>query len=1582
MKAIKNITAFLMAVTICLSAIPISFATEENNVHDEADFQIHVSNDGDDSQDGSVLRPVKTLERARNILREHRAEDSSLQGEILVHGGVYRLSKSFSLGSSDNGITIKGYGDGEVFIRGSVKLSKTSFTKTVDEEFLKRLPQEAKGKVYQYNLGNVITGAMAKYPEYTPLHGGTGYYELFSGGMPQTPARWPNGEFSLTGNVSSDGITFGVSSDRLEKWKNADYGMVWGYFAHNWSFENVYIGDVDVDNKTVTLSRNLKQGGRVLKGKRFYVMNMPEEMDIPGEYYIDVDKKILYYYPDKHFLDEDPEFSVVTSNLFDINGGEDITISGLTFEYTRGKGVGASNSRNITVENCVLRNTGSDAVALSGMNMTVRNSEIYNTGSGGVSVTSGTNATRTCGNSVVSGNNIYNFGRVFRTYQPAVFLAGFGNRAEYNTIHDAPHCAVRFTGSEHTITHNEIYNVVLEGSDSSAIYSGRNWTCWGNVISQNYFHDITKRIDDDTFSVSAVYLDDMLTGTTVTNNFFKKCTRAVFFGGGKGNKMTDNIMVDCGEAVDYDNRAVTGEWGHGGVIAGGDPYEGFVAFLKNPDVDVEEWKNCYEGFAQLVEDVEAYQADVAVGKETVTETGFPKNSTITGNRFYGANVNNSDYAYISPYVSEYGRVENNSSSENVPELTVPEHGAEERLWSTKLYVIAPEQDAVYEHGDISFTWMRAGGAERYEVVIRDERGNEIERKETAGNGLTVKLDKKGRYTWSVTAYAYGFEETLVENGEFTIKKDSVQAGTFIAGADFDDAKSLAELRTQGWDFVTASGDSLTLEKDSDGNGYLRFERAEENFDKGSATYARFTFPEKSTGEITITYDIKIDNLRGAWRDMGSLQTATGDDIVRILNHDKYLFGVKTSGAVSERFAHDMTNLSKDSYVTMKRTINLDDNTYRMWIYQNGEQVRDSGVFPCPDGVAGSILFRLGYQSPYKPYNGTGNAIYRIDNIYVDMGETAPEITYPKNDAEGVGINERIRIKWNGNLKNFSSDAVRVFKNNSEVSADLYSVTAEGKNLYIDFVKPMEYNSDYKVILSEGIQSASPARVPMAEDYSFFFKTEVDPADTGRMTVYKTEPENGSEKNTVSEILAEFNCGIDKETVNYSTVKVYRYSVPLSEDKYSIEVLDNIIKIILDSPVKNGEGCMVKFSADIMPEDAGMNGKMHEDFVFSFDTEVKDRVTSKVVCDFEDWGDYSVKGPGTYTQNGWTFVLYEGDSVAVLKENITGSKALKLIKGETESEMKIYYDFSVSAENLIKVKFDSRVQNNSRKIHNWGTVTDSNSKTFLKLLFYGNGLWHNRIGDTSRYICGFAENSVITIESFLNARGESYTVKTYQGSSLKAEKSEGTSSKGVPQRISYSISNERDNHTGTDEGEGIYWIDNVCFEEWDVPTVENVNSDAVDTVNISFDKDLDPESVVKGNVKVYDGEMLISDYTLAVEEKNIVVKLSEKMTAGHEYRVDIFGICSEDRLTMLDNYVFSVMPKESFKVTESSAENKITAEVQSNILEYICIVADYDEAGALLGARIINCEKDEIIEVENKGNTVLYFWESLSSMKPL
>jgi len=89
-----------------------------------------------------------------------------------------------------------------------------------------------------------------------------------------------------------------------------------------------------------------------------------------------------------------------------------------------------------------------------------------------------------------------------------------------------------------------------ETGDVGALYTGRDWGSVGNVIRYNFIHH-TGGVRGWSMGV---YLDDCDNGDTIYGNAFYRVTRAAFIGGGRYNRVENNLFVDCSPAVHVDAR--------------------------------------------------------------------------------------------------------------------------------------------------------------------------------------------------------------------------------------------------------------------------------------------------------------------------------------------------------------------------------------------------------------------------------------------------------------------------------------------------------------------------------------------------------------------------------------------------------------------------------------------------------------------------------------------------------------------------------------------------------------------------------------------------------------------------------------------------------------------------------------------------------------------------------------------------------------------------------------------------------------------------------------------------------------------
>jgi hypothetical protein len=141
-----------------------------------------------------------------------------------------------------------------------------------------------------------------------------------------------------------------------------------------------------------------------------------------------------------------------------------------------------------------------------------------------------------------------------RTYTPAVFMDGVGNRIAHNVFHDTPCHAVRLEGNDHVVEFNEIYRVVRESDDQGGLDIFFNPTYRGNIMRYNFWHDIGTKAETPC-GQAGIRLDDAISGVLIYSNVFYRCSSSLFgavqIHGGKENLVDNNLFLDCKYAVSF-----------------------------------------------------------------------------------------------------------------------------------------------------------------------------------------------------------------------------------------------------------------------------------------------------------------------------------------------------------------------------------------------------------------------------------------------------------------------------------------------------------------------------------------------------------------------------------------------------------------------------------------------------------------------------------------------------------------------------------------------------------------------------------------------------------------------------------------------------------------------------------------------------------------------------------------------------------------------------------------------------------------------------------------------------------------------
>lgn len=515
---------------------------------------IYVSTVGNANNSGKTEAEAVDFATAKTMA--HEASASCEEVTVHIAAGTYTDNLTFTAADSAvEGSKIIYKAEGNVVFTGEQAVSATAFTPATDVgeniyvadisgEFAEKSDYgfgDRNNALYYGLIQNGEQRTLAKYPNY-------GYMTPAEGDVVNTENGTYTTDAGETKNYYTATIT--IPEDKAQKWAGASDLFVEGFIWNGWG----YMGrNAQIDSGKIKIDSVSKDKYNY---PRITVSNLLEELDVPGEYYIDRTNKKLYYYP---INDDLSGISLVTNTTekIKVDGAANLVFDGIDVKNTKGYAYNINNSTNITIQNAEITNIYAPyAVNITGgSDVTVDKCTLHELPAGGIYVDAGSALDNfTNGNVVVSNSEMYNFALERKTYYPAVNLKGCGNKVTNCVIHDAPHSAIIFAGNDHVIEYCDISNVVTESVDAGAIYAGRSWVNAGTEIRYNKFHDI-KRFDvpGDNNKVSAIFFDDMLCGNKVIGNLFENVSTAVVVSGGKGVEIVNNVIKDCNEGVYFSN---------------------------------------------------------------------------------------------------------------------------------------------------------------------------------------------------------------------------------------------------------------------------------------------------------------------------------------------------------------------------------------------------------------------------------------------------------------------------------------------------------------------------------------------------------------------------------------------------------------------------------------------------------------------------------------------------------------------------------------------------------------------------------------------------------------------------------------------------------------------------------------------------------------------------------------------------------------------------------------------------------------------------------------------------------------------
>lgn len=581
-----------------------------------------VSPTGKSKNPGNKSQPFATAQQARDAIRKHRANHPENCYTVYFQSGRYFFQQSFELTAVDSGrldcpVRFAAVPGDTVIFHGGRMIDPVLFKPVSAVEVLERLPEKSRGKILEINLkklgisnfGTLKQHGFGLIPEPAPL-------ELFINDERLPLARYPNsgklligkihdpGSVPRQGDFSNRGARFEYTDARAKRWVNARDAWLHGRFSFGFNDDHLQIAAIDTVAQTITTAQAHLYGlfpgigvdttkwyemaGHSLRG--YFAYNLLEEMDKPGEWFLDRESGMLYLYPPDNFSRAKIEISLSENPLVKLLNTAHIVFENIHFETSRGMGVYLENTHNFTIANCHFSKLGTVAISTgqalqnnrqgygkdkdpllddwrstSFHHIQIQNCQITNTGTGGIILAGGDRQQLLPSENVISHCNFARTDQVNFTYAPAIKIFGVGTKISDCNFSDIRHMAIGLHGNGHLIEKNRFERICTDADDMGAIYLGRDPSARGTVIQHNHFRDILP-IDEDS-QVAAVFLDDGVGGIEIGHNYFervgsqgdKELFGAIAIHGGHGNTVHHNVFQDC-EVVIGNNYWQEARW--------------------------------------------------------------------------------------------------------------------------------------------------------------------------------------------------------------------------------------------------------------------------------------------------------------------------------------------------------------------------------------------------------------------------------------------------------------------------------------------------------------------------------------------------------------------------------------------------------------------------------------------------------------------------------------------------------------------------------------------------------------------------------------------------------------------------------------------------------------------------------------------------------------------------------------------------------------------------------------------------------------------------------------------------------------
>ena len=487
-------------ISLSLLLLFASAVYGQNRDGRQAGANYFVASNGSDENEGSRLRPFKTILHAVS-----KAVSEKGNVVIDIRKGTYYLDQTQLIRAGDflpDSLQIRAYRDESVFISAGKKLSLQ----------------------WRYYQNGIYT---AKVPE------GIVFERLYVNDSLQVLARYPN--YDPAAKVFKSTSADAIAPERVKKWKNPSGGYVHALHEREWGGFHYRILGADTGGRLILEGGWQNNRPAKMHNKYRFVENIREELDVPGEWWFDRAERLLYYYPPQGLALQQARIEVSRlKNSIELSGTierplKNVELKGLRFVHNersfwdtrepllrsdwaiyRGGAVILDGTENCKITDCYFMGIGGNAIMVSNYNRSTMVSGCYiaHIGANAVCFVGNPGAVRSpsfryedhvpysqmdktpgpltkdypayC---TVNNNLFHDLGEIEKQATGVEIEISAGITVSHNTIYNTPRAGINigdgcFGG--HLIAYNDVFNTVLETGDHGAFNSWGRDRFWAS----------------------------------------------------------------------------------------------------------------------------------------------------------------------------------------------------------------------------------------------------------------------------------------------------------------------------------------------------------------------------------------------------------------------------------------------------------------------------------------------------------------------------------------------------------------------------------------------------------------------------------------------------------------------------------------------------------------------------------------------------------------------------------------------------------------------------------------------------------------------------------------------------------------------------------------------------------------------------------------------------------------------------------------------------------------------------------------------------------------------------------------------